>query len=561
MTSKRKIFSLLFISSCILINNMSLYSYDYIKITNSIYSETDAELVINPKNPANLISSSLQHKYSYGKDNFLNAISYSFDKGLTWERYQNEVLPNEDYRIMIEGKDNTLFFSSDGIAHSVWTNTLVKTGIGGNDSIIQLINYHRSTDGGKTWLESNENFGRINSNYDVSKSFNGLKENFRYLTLFEYDNSTYISYSLQKLSTDGNDMFVLFDVNTPENKYYIPLPDSLYYLGNYDIKIKDNIANIAFVSSRYFLTIEYMQFDLVTQNIIKSEKIASISIAGTTLLPYVMSYILPGFPPDKIDPKPLINFINGEVIVSWYGNEVSETMFNLQKNNIFISKQKNGTFTKPKKVFPDSVNHQMLYDLKINDNNVIAIDYYNLNGPFENFDYDVSLNFLFSKDGGESFTTPFTFTSDYSLLKTKNKNFNYGIGYRNCFAIDNENIYLSWVDGSENNGNTEIVFNTFPVNFDYSNTNINLLNLSVSNLYPNPFQDDIKAEIFNDKIQKIKIEMYDINGKFVRLLFNDVVSFGKNTINLKADNLVGGDYFLICKSDESTIFKKIIKIK
>lgn len=561
MTRKRIILSLLFISSCIIFNNMIVYSYDYIKITNSIYSETDAELIINPKNPKNLISSSLQHKYSYGTDNFLNAISYSFDKGLTWSRYQKEILPNEDYRIMIEGKDNTLFFSSDGIAHSVWTNTLVKTGIGGNDSIIQLINYHHSTDGGMTWIESKYNFGRIKSNYNVAKSFNGLKENFRYIKLFESDNNVYLSYSLQRLSSDGSDEFILININNPELKYNIPLPDSLYYLGNYDIKIKNNIAYVAFISTRYFLTIEYMAFDLLKQKIMKNEKVAYINFSGTTLLPNILSFILPGFPPDKIDPKPLLNFINEDALISWYGNEVSESKFTNQKNNIFVAKQRNGSFTQPRKVFPDSLNHQMLYDLQVNENNVIAIDYYNLSGPFENSDYNVSLNFLFSKDGGESFSNPFKFTNDYKLLQTKNRNFNYGIGYRNSFAIDKNNIYLSWVDGSENNGNTEIVFNTFPINFDYSNTNVNLLNLNVSNLYPNPFQDEIKVEIFNDKIQKLRIEMFDVNGKFVSLLFNDVVSFGENTIDLKVNNLVGGDYFLICKSDNSTIFKKIIKIK
>ena len=540
--------------------NSILSSKDFIHITNSAYSETDPELIINPTNSNNLISSSLQHKYTYGKDNFINAISYSFDKGYTWQRYQQEVLPNEDYRLLIDARDNKLHYSSNGVAHLAWINTLVKTGFGGIDSIIQVINYKYSEDGGVNWIDNNLNYGRVKSNYDVTKEFNGLKQRFYNLKIFEYNLNTYISYSLHNVQNNLQDKIVLFNVNTPQNKIYIPIPDSLDYLGNYDIKIKNNKVHIAFLTTRYYLSLEYFQFDLVDKVIFNHQRIAYVNFSGTTLLPGVVSFLLPGIAPERVNPNPLVNFIDNEVLISWYGNEYSsENRFRIQKNNIYISKSQNGIFKNIQKVYSDTLNHQVLYDLRVNNNNIIAINFHSLEGPFENLNYNLSMSFIISLDGANSFTKPFTYSKKYELLHTTKKNFNYGIGYKNKFAIDDSHIYLSWVDGSELNGNTDISYSVFPLNFnenyDFSK------DFKISSVYPNPFEEDLKINIFNNELQKIYVDLYDINGKYINRIFEDIVVYGENILQCNISNIAGGDYFIICKSDNNIIYQKILKIK
>src|SRR5690606_27833781 len=135
---------ILFSIVCVSLIHVNLYS-DHIvkkanesKITDSDYSETDPEIIVNPLDENNLINSSIQHKLTYGRDNFVNAISYSFDKGLTWHRYKELITPdNEIYRIVTDASDNKLIFDNNGIAHLAWLNTIVKTGYGGIDSVVQ----------------------------------------------------------------------------------------------------------------------------------------------------------------------------------------------------------------------------------------------------------------------------------------------------------------------------------------------------------------------------------------------------------------------------------------
>lgn len=565
MIKSKKIFSLLTFFALFSIN-AEIFSNDYIKITNSEYSETDPEVIVNPLNSKNLISSSLQHKYSYGKDNFLNAISYSFDNGLSWNRYQNEILPNEDYRVLLDARDNKLLFSNDGIAHAAWINTLIKTGFGGIDSIIQVINYKYSTDGGINWLENNLNYGRIKSNYDVTKDFKGLKERLYNLKLFEYNFNTYISYSHHYIHTNFKDKFVLFNIKTPENKIEIPLPDSLNYLGNFDLKIKGNSAHIAFLTTRFNLSLEYLEFNLVSKKIVNQQRIGLVNFSGTTLLPGVYSFILPGIAAERVNPNPLLNFIGDEILISWYGNEYDDNnRFRIQKNNIFISKSENGKFNEAKKVLNDTLHHQVIYDLRVNENEVIAINFHKLEGPYETqeerLNYNVAMNFLFSFDGGESFSTPFEYTNNYSLIHTNKRNFNYGIGYKNRFSIDKDNIYLTWVDGSSNDGNTEVLFNSFPINFDYNLNDFDYTKISISNAYPNPFSDIIKLRVFSNKLQNITIDIYDFKGRYVGQLYNDIITYGYNQLELNVNNIAGGDYFLTCKSNDELLYKKIVKLK
>lgn len=564
MIKSKSIYTLLIIFALTTIN-ANLISNDYIKITNSEYSETDPELIVNPLNSKNLISSSLQHKFTYGKDNYLNAISYSFDNGLSWNRYQPEILPNEKYRLLLDARDNKLLFSSDGVAHAAWINTLIKTGFGGIDSIIQVINYKYSEDGGMTWLEKNQNYGRVKSSYDVIKMFKGLKERFYNLKLFEYNFNTYLSYAYHQNSIDILDKIILFNINSPDNKIEIPLPDSLYYLGNYDLKIKDNFVHIAFLTTRFNLSIEYYKFDLVSKEIADHQRIGFVNFSGTTLLPGVFSFILPGISSERVNPNPLINFIDNEILISWYGNEFDDdNRFKVRKNNIFISKSENGKFLNSRNIYTDTLHHQVIYDLRINDNNVIAVNFHKLEGPYETQDerlnYNLSMNFMLSFDGAESFSTPFEYTNKYKLIHTNKRNFNYGIGYKNIITIDSNNLYLSWVDGSTNDGNTEILYNSFPINYNYDDFDIENSEFFISNIYPNPFSDKFYLKLFSDKMQNVSIEIYDYKGKHITKLYEDILTFGYNIVELNVSNIAGGDYFLVCKSNDKILNKKILKL-
>lgn len=539
-----------------------------IQITNSEYSETDPEIVVNPLDNNNLISSSIQHKLNFGVDHYINAISYSFNKGLSWNRYQNEVLPNENYRMLSNARDNKLLFDSDGVAHLVWLTTLIKTGFGGLDSVIQVVTYRYSTNKGKDWNESAIKTDRVVANYDVSKEFNGLNETFRNLKLFEYNKDVYLSYSIH--STDSSKACIkLININNSKLDKTIEIPKFYNYLGNYDIKIKNNKVHIAFLTylSRPInkQVLEYFVYNLETEKIEIQKRIYDVNFMGSTLIPGVTSYVLPGLPTEFINPKPLINFLQDTVLLSWYGTEYYNS-FQFTKNNIYICKGIGEVFEKPRKVFNDSINHQVNYDLKINKNNVIIINYYNLEGPFENestkFNYKVEPRFLVSFDNGNIFTNPVAFTENtYDLTYTQNRNFKYGIGYKTGIAIDNDDIYLTWADGRLKNGNTEIYSSVYPIIYNYNDLfNKNNIKINVSNIFPNPFNTQFNIELENYKIQDIEVILYDFNGKVIKNLYKGNIKVGINKLSFEVENLAEGNYFINLHTNGTVVYKKLLKV-
>ncbi len=567
MCKNLKILFLIFILSLFNINleaNHYIKKNNEIRITNSDYSETDPAIAVNPIDPNNLISSSIQHKLNYGRDNYLNAISFSTNKGLTWQRYLPEVLPNEQYRLISDASCNNVLFDIKGKAHLVWLTTLIKTGFGGVDSIIQTITYRYSEDKGKNWKGLKNNIKRVSSNYNVSQNFNGLNENISSVKLFNNEYQTFISYTIFN-RTENNLNIELINIDSPDEKVIIPLPDSINYVPNFDIKIKENKAHIVFLSAKFFgwnyqQYIGYYEFDFNKKEIINKSVIHNVNFMGSTLLLGVNTNNIPGLPTNRLNPNPLVNFINDSMLISWTGSNFNTRRF-FPKNNIFITKGINGEFSTPKIIFEDTIHHQVNYDLKINNDNNILVHFYNLEGPFDTLNYNVEPKFMLSFDG-ETYTKPISYISNkYELIHTQNRNFQYGIGYLTNIDMDENHLYFTWTDGRANDGNTEIFAAVYPILVNYDELfNVSKIKIDVQNIYPNPFHNKICIDIENYKLQQIEISLYDFNGKKIETLYDNNLNLGDNHIELEIKNYAEGNYFLSFKTKNDLIYKRLIKI-
>ncbi len=76
--------------------------------------------------------------------------------------------------------------------------------------------------------------------------------------------------------------------------------------------------------------------------------------------------------------------------------------------------------------------------------------------------------------------------------------------------------------------------------------------------YPNPFNSATTMVFSADKQSEVKIDLFDITGKFVKNLFAGVVSEGEKSISLSGDNLPSGVYFIRLVSDQSSMTHKLI---
>ncbi len=84
---------------------------------------------------------------------------------------------------------------------------------------------------------------------------------------------------------------------------------------------------------------------------------------------------------------------------------------------------------------------------------------------------------------------------------------------------------------------------------------------SMSQNYPNPFNPVTKIRFEVPVSQKVEINVFDILGREVRLLYNDIAQVGVLTIDFKAEDLASGIYIYRLKTKDFSISKKMLLLK
>ncbi|MCH7772048.1 MAG: T9SS type A sorting domain-containing protein [Bacteroidetes bacterium] len=86
---------------------------------------------------------------------------------------------------------------------------------------------------------------------------------------------------------------------------------------------------------------------------------------------------------------------------------------------------------------------------------------------------------------------------------------------------------------------------------------LNLTDYQLFQNYPNPFNPNTSIKYSVPVQSKIKITLYDIIGNEVSTLFDGIQQSGAHEINLTADNLPSGVYFVSMTAEN---FSRAIKI-
>lgn len=63
-------------------------------------------------------------------------------------------------------------------------------------------------------------------------------------------------------------------------------------------------------------------------------------------------------------------------------------------------------------------------------------------------------------------------------------------------------------------------------------------------LFPNPVEDRITISFINPQVQNLQMEVLDVNGKSIKLLFNGFVKMGENEFSFSCTSLASGNYFV-----------------
>jgi hypothetical protein len=79
--------------------------------------------------------------------------------------------------------------------------------------------------------------------------------------------------------------------------------------------------------------------------------------------------------------------------------------------------------------------------------------------------------------------------------------------------------------------------------------------------YPNPFNSSSQVKYFLPLTGNVKVLLYDLLGRQVRILLNEEKSAGEHLLKIYPNDLASGIYYLLIESDMNRVYKKIIYLK
>jgi len=83
------------------------------------------------------------------------------------------------------------------------------------------------------------------------------------------------------------------------------------------------------------------------------------------------------------------------------------------------------------------------------------------------------------------------------------------------------------------------------------------------NVYPNPFNPAFHIDFNLSTNAQVDLKLYTIEGCFIRQLAHEVFLAGKHgiSVDLSADNLASGVYFVCLNAGEKMVTRKVVYLK
>ena len=86
-------------------------------------------------------------------------------------------------------------------------------------------------------------------------------------------------------------------------------------------------------------------------------------------------------------------------------------------------------------------------------------------------------------------------------------------------------------------------------------------NFSLKNIYPNPFNPVVNIEYAISTSDLVNINIYDLNGQIVEVLFSGHQSVGSYQITWNASEMSSGIYLIMIQSGNTMISDELVLLK
>lgn len=129
---------------------------------------------------------------------------------------------------------------------------------------------------------------------------------------------------------------------------------------------------------------------------------------------------------------------------------------------------------------------------------------------------------------------------------------------------DREEVFVTGISSQDQQifgGNRDIV----TIKYTQSTTNIIsnniVLDYKLSQNYPNPFNPITKISYNIPQQEFVSLKVFDITGKDVAVLVNEIKNSGEHSLNFNASNLTSGTYFYSLEAGDFKMTKRMMLVK
>ncbi len=132
------------------------------------------------------------------------------------------------------------------------------------------------------------------------------------------------------------------------------------------------------------------------------------------------------------------------------------------------------------------------------------------------------------------------------------------------YTMNNDTVYVAivWLHRTNNKSEISIAKEIFnPIIGSVSNKTAGFKSFELMQNFPNPFNPSTAINYYVPKYSDVSIKVFDVLGKEVKTLVNEVKMPGSYKVNFNAVNLSGGVYFYCMRVGDFVQTRKMILLK
>lgn len=527
-------------------------------LSNSETPESEVHAAINPTDTNNIIVAAMRLDAGQILSSLTFPIYYTKDFGHTWQTSQfNGVSDLPPFTLVIGGGDPVLAFDSEGAAYLSWLTFTVDISF----TISIQLHWAISVDGGATW----------------ERQANAIDEGI--VADLENPDSRFVD--KQWMATD-------LSASPYHDNLYAAYVEINLADTTYNILVKTKTAGASSFGPAVDITPAAIVFSQFASIDVDRQGKVHVMFAGAEIQDQVLSLYhcystdggqsfstpvkisplhLPCFPPGAGGACDLVGVDSARVYpcphlrVDKSGGDYDGNLYAVWTSDgfqseltpgvdVYFSRSENGgeSWTAPVVLNDDGIpqSEQFFPSLAVNDKGLLAVSWYDRREDPNNL---VAKYYMaYSKDGGQSFGTNFSVSSegmDFSTIGSANANF--GVGeYTQVLATRGYAIPV-WADGRHNDGNIDIYAAFIPLEEEVTELpEISTITdaFTVGLPSPNPGKETSRIEIALREATVVSLQLFSQQGRLLRQQEYGKLPVGKHQLDIQLKGLPDGAYLL-----------------